>query len=94
MKLNFDNIEIYDNISKTTSHNQNIREDFANFLYNEGQGIAAHALAFKIFNGTPNTEFNPQEVELIRVFSRGCTPAIIDAIIEMIAKAGGIKMQR
>ena len=94
MKLNFDEVEIYENLTKTKKHVQNIREEFANFLYNEGQGIAAHALALKIFNGTPDTEFNPQEVELIRVFSRGCTPAIIDAIIEMIAKAGGIKMQR
>lgn len=93
MKLNFDNIEIYDNLSKTTSHVQNIREDFANYIYNKGEGIAAHALALKIYNGTQETEFNENELNLIRMYSRGCTPAIIDAITEMVAKSVGIPMQ-
>lgn len=93
MKLNFDEVEIYDNISKTKKHIQNIRESFADYLYNNAEGIAGHAIALKIYNGNPDTDYNPQEVELIRLFSQGCTPAIIDAITELIAKSGGIPME-
>lgn len=93
MKLNFDEVEVYVDLSKEKSVTQNIRKDFANFIYTQGNGIAAHALALKIYNGTPETDFNQQEVELIRSFSNGCTPCVIDAITEMIAKNGGIPME-
>ena len=73
MKLNFDEVEVYTDLAKENSVTQSIRKDFANFIYTQGNGIAAHALALKIYNGTPDTDYDPQEVELIRGFSRGCT---------------------
>lgn len=93
MKLNFDNVEIYNDLSKTTSRTESIRKDFANFIYNRGQGLPAHAIAIKIYNGDAETEYTPEEVQLIRVFSQECSPAVIDAITELIAKSGGIPMQ-
>ena len=93
MKLNFDKVEVYTDLSKKKSVEQNIREDFANFVYTQCTGIKAHALALKIYNGNPDTEYTPQEVEMVRGYSQGCTPAIIDAITELIAKSGGIPME-
>lgn len=93
MKLNFDEVEVYTDLSKEKSVTQSIRKDFANFIYTQGNGIAAHALALKIYNGNQDTDFNPQEVEIIRSFSHGCTPCVIDAITELIAKSGGIPME-
>ena len=93
MKLNFDEVEVYTDLAKENSVTQSIRKDFANFIYTQGNGIAAHALALKIYNGTPDTDYDPQEVELIRGFSRGCTPCVIDAFTDMIAQNGGIPME-
>ena len=93
MKLNFDEVEIYNGISKTKKHVENIREAFADYLYKNAEGIAGHAIALKVYNGNPDTEYTPQEVELIRAFSQGCTPVIIDTITELIAKSGGIPME-
>lgn len=92
MKLNFDEVEVYTDLSKENSVTQSIRKDFANFIYTQGNGIQAHALALKIYNGNAETEFDQQEVMLIRSFSHGCSPCVIDAITELIAKSGGIPM--
>lgn len=93
MKLNFDKVEIYENISKTRKRIENIREGFADYIYNHGEGIAAKAIALKIYNGNLDTDFTPQEVGLIRLYSQGCSPAVMDAITELIAKSGGIPME-
>lgn len=93
MKINFDSVEVFTDLSKTNSIQQNIRSDFANYIYTQGRGIQAHDLALKIYNGNPDTEFCQQEVDMILAISRGCTPCVIDAIIELIANAGGIPME-
>jgi hypothetical protein len=85
MKINFDEVMIFTDLEKKAGEITSIRKDFANFIYTQGQGIAAHALALKIYNGNVETEYNQEEVELIRVYSRQLTPCIIDAIAEMLA---------
>jgi len=92
MKLNFDKVEVFTDLAKENSVEQNIRQDFANFIYTQGTGISAHALALKIYNGDADTEYNPQEVEMIMAYAKGCTPCVIDAITELVAKSGGIPM--
>jgi hypothetical protein len=79
MKINFDKIEVYTDLSKTHAVIQNMRKDFANFIYTQGNGIAAHALALKIFNGNEETDYDEREVAIIRDFVNGCTPCVIDA---------------
>lgn len=93
MKLNFDEVEVYTDLAKENKVVQNIRKEFANFIYVNGKGIASHAVALKIYNGNPETDYTPQEVDMIRSFSQGCAPCVIDAITEMIAKSGGIPME-
>lgn len=84
MKINFDLVEIFTDIQKTKCVRQNMRKDFANLIYTNGSGIDAHALAFKIYNGDADTEYNGREVELIRQYENLCSPCVIDAIERML----------
>ena len=84
MKINFDSIKVYTDLGKTQSVTQNMRKEFANFIYTQGNGIAAHALALKIYNGTPDTDYDENEVAIIRQFVDNCTPCVIDAFHEML----------
>ena len=79
MKINFDSIKVYTDLGKETGIIQNIRKDFANLIYTEGRGIAAHALAMKIYNGDKDTEYSEEEIMMIRNFAGICSPCIIDA---------------
>lgn len=79
MKINFDKIEVYTDLSKTHAVIQNMRKDFANFVYTQGNGIAAHAIALKIYNGNADTDYDENEVTIIRQFVDNCTPCVIDA---------------
>lgn len=84
MKINFDSVKVYTDLDKKQSVTQNMRKEFANFIYTQGNGIAAHALALKIYNGNPDTEYDENEVAIIRQFVDNCTPCVIDAFHEML----------
>lgn len=84
MKINFDSVKVYTDLSKTKSITQNMRKEFANFVYTQGSGIAAHALALKIYNGDADTEYSDAEINIIRQFVENCTPCVIDAFSEIL----------
>ncbi len=88
MKINFDEMKIYTSLDKEGGVVQSIRNDFANLIYTEGRGIEAHALALKIYNGDNDTEYNEEEVAMIRKFSRICSPCIIDAFETLLNDNG------
>lgn len=79
MKIYFDEMKIYTSLDKKDGVVQSLRKDFANLIYTEGRGIEAHALALKIYNGDADTDYNDQEIAMIRNFSQACAPCIIDA---------------
>ena len=85
MKINFDEVKVFTDLSKIHSVTQNMRKEFANFIYTQGSGIAAHALALKIYNGNADTEYDEQEVAIIRSYVDSLTPCVIDAFNEMLA---------
>lgn len=85
MKINFDEMKIYTSIDKEDGVVQSIRKDFANLIYTDGRGIEAHALALKIYNGDADTEYNDQEIAMIRRFSNACAPCIIDAFARILS---------
>ena len=72
-------MQIYTSLDKKDGVVQSIRKDFANLIYTDGRGIEAHALALKIYNGDAETEYNDQEIAMIRNFSQVCAPCVIDA---------------
>ena len=83
VKINFDNIKLYTDITKTKSVNSNIRTSVANDLYTHGQGIVFHALALKIYNGQGEQEFSDEEYGIIMDYANQmCTPIVIDALSE------------
>ena len=88
MKINFDSIKVYTDLGKETGIIQNIRKDFANLIYTEGRGIAAHALAMKIYNGDKDTEYSEEEIMMIRNFAGICSPCIIDAFETLLNDNG------
>lgn len=79
MIIDFEKIEVYTDLEKNNKVTANVRKDFANIVYQNGQGIAFHALALKIWNG--ETEYTDEEYELIlKVAESFYTPCFIDAI--------------
>ena len=91
MKIDFSNVKVYTDLGRETGTIQNLRKDFANLIYTEGRGIASHALALKIYSGDKDTEYNEEEVAMIRDFSKICSPCIIDAFETLLNDNGNDK---
>lgn len=80
-KIDFSNLAVYTDITKKNAVVRDVRERIANDLYTHGQGIAFHALALKIYNGTGEQEFDDKEYSLLLDYANQmCTPVMIDAI--------------
>lgn len=84
MEINFEKVEIFTNVAHTKCVVDNIKVSFADGIYNTGHGVAAHALALKIFNSKGPQDYDDQECDLIRSFAKCCSPNIIDAINNII----------
>ncbi len=58
------------------------REAFADLVYMNINGIAAHDLAFKIYRSDGPTAFSDNEVAIIRKVAESCaTPAFLDGLM-------------
>jgi hypothetical protein len=80
-KINFKEIDVYTDISKTKSVKGDARKEFANLLYTSCDGIDAHSLAFKIYESDGEIEITEQqEAIILRLAEQRCTPAFIDGI--------------
>lgn len=80
-KINFKEIEIFTDISRSKTFTGDGREEFANLLYTGCNGIAAHALALKIYQSEGAVEITEAEETIIMsVAEQRCTPAFIDGI--------------
>ena len=84
-KIDFQHFKIYASISHKASHTVDARENFADMIYNNVNGIKAHALALKIYDGEGETEYSEEEVKLIRaVAEQWCVPGFIDGLNEQV----------
>lgn len=86
MKIKFSNVEVFTSITKTQCVVTDIREAFADLIYNQGNGIKAYALALKIYNSTGDEEWTDEEVKLISMYADVCTPAYMVAIKNLIGE--------
>lgn len=87
MKLNFENVEVYTSLDKSSCQVMNLRKSIANLIYNQGNGLGLEgvALATKMWNGDTNTEYTERESEIIRnLVVQNCAPCVIDAVIAII----------
>jgi hypothetical protein len=80
MNIDFSRIEIFTDIAHTTCSICDLRTQFADVIYNMGNGIEAHALALKIYNSEGPTFYDDKELILIKKSSKLCSPAFIDAV--------------
>lgn len=80
MKLNFERLEIYTGIAHDECTVQDVRKDFADMIYKQGQGIECLSLAMKIFKSEGETDYTDEEVSLIKRFVSMGTPMFIDAV--------------
>lgn len=85
-KINFEKMLIATDVARKHCENRDCREDFANVLYRNGNGIASHALAMKIYNSGEETEYTDEELTLIQEYANTfCKPFFIDTLNRAIA---------
>lgn len=84
MKLNFKQFVLFQGIDKKNALLTDVSKAIADGLYNTMQGIASHALALKIYNATGEEEYSDEEIEMLRNFSKQCTPAFMDSFEEFV----------
>ena len=84
MKINFNEVMVFEDVARTSGEIKNLRQAFANFIYKEQTGKFALALARKISRGNNETEFTPEEVELIRTYSNDLPAYYFEAISEIL----------
>lgn len=83
--LNFKELEIYTDISKTKKVKGDARESFANIIYTQANGIKMHALAMKIYNSEGEISFSDEDMQIIMdIANRYCTPSFIDGLNQQI----------
>lgn len=81
MKIDFEKFSLFQGIDKKSVNVMNVKQVFADELYTRGQGIAFHALAFKIYNSDSETDYSENEYQLMVLFSEQCmSPNFIDSI--------------
>lgn len=84
-KLDFQHFKVYASISRKAAHTVDARESFADVIYNNVNGIRAHALAMKIYKSDGETEYSDDEVKLIQaVADKMCVPGFIDGLSEQL----------
>lgn len=85
MKLNFKEFKAYTDIRHTQTQTADVREQFADMIYKNVNGIRALVLAQKIYHSTGTENYSPEEVELIKtVANRLCLPPFIEGLTEQI----------
>lgn len=84
MKLNFKQFILFQGIDKKNALLTDVSKAIADGLYNTMQGIASHALALKIYNAAGEEEYSDEEIEMLRNFSKQCTPAFMDSFEEFV----------
>lgn len=83
MIINFEKLTVFTDIKKTQSLVADVKNDIADVLYQNGNGVAALALALKIYNSHDGCEINEQEYQvLMDCICRVGTPMIIEALKE------------
>lgn len=85
MKIDFQHFNVYMAVNHKSARTMDVRESFADMIYNNVNGIRAHALAMKIYESKGETEYNPDEVKMIRsVAEQLCVPGFIDGLNEQL----------
>lgn len=70
MKLNWNNFHVYGDIAKNNELPvENPQEQVANAILQQGQGIAAYALAQKVYADKGETEYDDKEAAVVNLLT-------------------------
>lgn len=87
MKIKLEQLEIYMTLDKKVSQVVNARKQIANLIYSQGAGfgLAANALAVKMWNGDDETDYSSEEASIIKsVVEKTTAPCFIEAVNKAI----------
>ena len=85
MKIDFQHFNVYQSVSHKEARPMDVREVFADMIYNNVNGIKAHALALKIYESKGEADYTDDEVKLVRIVAeRLCVPGFIDGLNEQL----------
>lgn len=83
-KINFKEFQIQENLFSDTKTLMDVREGFSNVVYKNSQGIKGLDLALKIYKSDGETEFNDDELQIIKSVSEICVAPITKAIQDIL----------
>ena len=84
-KIDFQHFRIANGIKQDVIVEIDTREQLADVIYNNVNGIAALTLAQKIYKSDGETEYNEREVKVLtEVIDNICRAAIVDAYHKII----------
>lgn len=85
MKINLEKLEVFTDLSKKNCIVVDIREQMANLIYNNGQGLVCSVLAHKLYENHGEVELDDNEVEALRSISEKIlTPSACEAVLRQL----------
>lgn len=84
-KLNFQEFRMPTGVSRKEYHVVDVRESLADMIYKNAGGVAAHHLAFKIYESRGEATYTDEEVALMtRITDAIALPGFIDGMNEQL----------
>jgi hypothetical protein len=84
-KVNFKALQVKTSLKGDKTVTIDGATDFADIIYTQGAGIAAHSLAHKIYDADGEVELSDAEARIVEeVINRCCAPHHIDAIMSQL----------
>ena len=84
-RIDFQHFNVYLSVSHKEARPMDVRETFADMIYNNVNGIKAHALALKIYESEGEADYTDDEGKLVLVVAeRLCVPGFIDGLNEQL----------
>ncbi|MCM1301912.1 MAG: hypothetical protein NC226_09340 [Bacteroides cellulosilyticus] len=79
-QIDFKNFRQYDDISHETTTTVDIRRAFADLMYKNMNGVAAHDLAFRIYRAEDPITLNEEEETIIMRLAENGLPIFMDSL--------------
>ena len=79
-QIDFKNFKQYTDISHETTTTVDIRRGFADLLYKNVNGVAAHDLAFRIYRSEDPIALNEEEEKIVLQLAENGLPIFMDSL--------------
>lgn len=89
-QIDFKNFKQYNDISHETTTTVDIRRGFADLLYKNVNGIAAHDLAFRIYRSEEPITLNEEEEKIVMQLAENGLPIFMDSLKNNLITIGEV----